>query len=163
MTIDVNHFASIDSLLKAKSVEQPDCSKLIGCYYNHISEIVESSWDNEIFPLIIKERGLVVKTIVSFLYDPRRTWEMSFVYYKDIPFMLIQNAGREGDDHSMRYIFNKEWYLQCIRDLKEPVIEEYETKFVDDIHAINLSYVRFYQNDIANSEFFDMVKIPFEI
>lgn len=163
-------YCTINKLVnEVYSNEESDCSKLIGFYYNHIPELAYDKyfggWDK------FYESGLRVKTIAHYGYDSRRYWDLSLVFYKEIPIMLIQNAGREGDDHRSRYIFNVETYKQCIEDLsvvddddKDINLENInleETFIVYDLDAENVNYLRFYGNDIDNNEEYDFIDVGF--
>lgn len=72
---------------------------LAGCYYNHLPEAGDShEW-------ISSETDRVeVRTIKYFDYDGRRYWRLATVWFDSKPVMVIQNAGREGDDHRERFV-----------------------------------------------------------
>lgn len=175
----VKNFPSISNLLKCTMVDQPDCYKLNGCYFNHIRELLDYN-NGELNHFYVG--GLRVKTLAHHAYDSRRFWDLSFVYYKDVPIMLIQNAGREGDDHAIRYIFNLEKYKECIEDLsviKDDldtfagfdeetglfINQEYDythTVLVTDIEECKSEYIDFYGNNIFNDNGCDFVDVEFE-
>ncbi len=59
-------------------------------------------------------------------FDSRRVWILAGVKLDDDWVMIIQNAGREGDDHCKRFITDKEKFkelLEYVRSLL-PVDEE---------------------------------------
>lgn len=37
-------------------------------------------------------------------FDGRRTWTLASAWFDGVPFMITQNAGREGDDHERRFL-----------------------------------------------------------
>ena len=51
-------------------------------------------------------------------YDGRRIWRLAVVVFDNKKVMFVQNAGREGDDHSERFILNREAYLEMVDYLK---------------------------------------------
>ena len=69
-----------------------DC--LWGCYYSHIPEIEHLYIDAE------KNERVKIHTYKYFCFDGRRIWHLAAVKFDDKFVMIIQNAGREGDDHA---------------------------------------------------------------
>lgn len=57
-------------------------------------------------------------------FDYRRYWQLASVWFMDKPVMIIQEAGREGDDHRKRFItdvplfWQMAGYLQALRVFK---------------------------------------------
>jgi len=94
-------------------------NELRGFYYNHIPEITDDlGWLNG-------NKQIYVKIINRRYIDDRRYWQVAGVWFDDIPVMIIQNAGREGDDHARRFITNEDAYLDMvdyIRNLLNPNI-----------------------------------------
>lgn len=88
-----------------------DLGLLFGCYYEHLPEMGNRpmAWggpdDNE-------------RVEVRFHYerweDSRRFWAVASVWLDDRPFMLVQNAGREGDDHAKRFVTNRIAYADAV-------------------------------------------------
>jgi hypothetical protein len=62
-------------------------------------------------------------------------------YFKDVPFMMVQNAGREGDDHAHRCIFNVEKYKEIIEYCGNSydISVNDDTTIVDDIYDTSSS------------------------
>lgn len=97
---------------------------LKGCYYNHIPE-ANLEWDmpyEEVFP------DIQVRVIKDFDFDGRRFWRLATVWFENKPVMVIQNAGREGDDHEARFITDSETFSRMCRYIerlsnKEQVVE----------------------------------------
>ena len=77
-----------------------DLFSLAGCYYNHLPEAGEDSseW------ICCKSDRVEVRHIKYFSYDGRRFWRLSTVWFENEPVMVIQNAGREGDDFHRRIV-----------------------------------------------------------
>lgn len=68
-----------------------------------------------------------VKDIVNYCFDGRRVWVLKSLWFDNKPFAIMQEAGREGDDHRDRYISNAEVFKECvdfINSLLQPKIEE---------------------------------------
>lgn len=62
--------------------------------------------------VIEANKRVTIKYLKEHCYDGRRVWELATVWLDGSPVMIIQNAGREGDDHSERYITDKEKFLE---------------------------------------------------
>lgn len=82
---------------------------LQGCYFNHIPEISEfARFENVDLPRIwVHIHGYLQ-------VDYRRFHRLASVWYKGKPVMVIQNAGREGDDHKKRWVTDEATYLEMI-------------------------------------------------
>lgn len=79
-----------------------DLYHLAGCYYNHLPEAGGDSGEW----VCLKTKRIEVRIVKDFDYDGRRFWKLATVWFDDEPVMIIQNAGREGDDHAARYVTN---------------------------------------------------------
>lgn len=91
---------------------------LKGFYYDHLPEIEESLWG-------VKDNCKVeIKTIKDFDFDGRRCWTLRTIWFESSPVMIIQNAGREGDDHRERFITNHELYKNMIKYIKSLINQE---------------------------------------
>ena len=60
-----------------------------------------------------------IKIIDERIIDERRFWLLTSVWFDELPIMITQNAGREGDDHSERYISNYEAFKRLINYLRK--------------------------------------------
>lgn len=88
-----------------------------GSYYDHLQEL---DVIDDTVVAIKKSLDIRIDVYKDFCYDGRRTWRLCSVYWKETPVMIIQNAGREGDDYTNRFILNREKYIEmieCLRDL----------------------------------------------
>jgi hypothetical protein len=83
-------------------------------YTDHLPEF-KQDWDD--LPEYIP--GLEVRVLKEFDYDGRRFWRLATVWYQGVAFMVIQNAGREGDDHAQRFVTNFERLFCLVRNLDE--------------------------------------------
>lgn len=94
-----------------------------GCYFDHAPEIIS-------FDLGDAPAERVAVKILKFVdFDGRRFWQLATVWFDDKPVMVIQNAGREGDDHARRFV--TDWsqyramigYLASLARYADPAIE----------------------------------------
>lgn len=85
---------------------------LKGCYFDHMPEV--SSYA---IPSTTNIERMGVRTLANFDYDGRRIWRLATVWFDDQPFMITQNAGREGDDHARRFITDWKVYEQAVHYL----------------------------------------------
>jgi hypothetical protein len=111
--------------------------ELKGCYYNHIPEIVDDlGWLTENTQVFVKSVGY--KHI-----DDRRYWQIAGVWFNEKPIMIIQNAGREGDDHARRFITDEKGFLDMIdyiRKLINPAIQDKIYSIEDNIEDLTEFY-----------------------
>jgi hypothetical protein len=119
---------------------------LVGCYYNFIPEVGLESYElNEMASPLVE-----VRNIFDFDFDYRRIWRLSTVWFEGSPVMIVQNAGREGDDHSVRFITDEVQYRKMIEHiiaLKPVVIEEVEDIISAD-EDMGDKLTRFYGNEL---------------
>lgn len=90
-----------------------DINQLYGCYYNHVPEI-----DSFGFGAYINDEAnteIEIHYYKDHCFDGRRVWQLAAVSFKGTFVMIIQNAGREGDDWSERFITNKEHYDDMVK------------------------------------------------
>jgi len=125
-----------------------DIGYLSGCYYNHVREVGEEvSW----FAPFEAER-IEVRYLKDFDFDGRRVWKLATVWFEGEPVMITQNAGREGDDHSNRYITDGKLFMKMCRYIKTliPITSSCEPEAVDpndDIEGLTV----FYGNELGGS------------
>ena len=112
--------------LKPKTITK-DIYCLNGFYYNHVPEIDFSNIDYDL------NKKIEIKYYVDYCFDGRRTWKLASVWYDDKPVMIIQNAGREGDDHHERFITDKNLYFDIIKYLQSLIISEEIEEELDDL------------------------------
>lgn len=101
---------------------------LNGFYYNHVPELAGDTLPDE-----DPNKRVQIRYYQNFNFDGRRFWRLASVWYatkdsKDSndcdwkPFMIIQNAGREGDDHHKRFVTDAALYEEAARYLKTIVL-----------------------------------------
>lgn len=77
---------------------------LVGCYFNHLPEAGDS-WEYNI-PADADLSTLEWHEFGSIYIDHRRYHSLAGIKFRGEWVMIITNAGREGDDHSERFVLN---------------------------------------------------------
>lgn len=98
-----------------------DIFVLTGWEFNHVPEIDWSLMNAEAH----KQTRIVINYYKDFDFDGRRFWRLASVWLDDIrerpspskPVMIIQNAGREGDDWHKRFITDSALYQEMVAHL----------------------------------------------
>jgi len=86
-----------------------------GCHYKHMPELEFDSINFEAIP------DYPLRMVTHGLYDERdgrRYWVIWSLWFEGKPFMLMRNAGREGDDVNDRYITDIDLYYKAMIYLK---------------------------------------------
>lgn len=121
-----------------------DVWRLKGYYYNHIPEVTD-----DFLPDIETDR-VEMKLLKDHCFDGRRTWALATVWFDGNPVMVIQNAGREGDDHAERFITDKDKFDEMCAYIRGLIPREYdrtqEDVFDKDADIPELTY--FYGNSL---------------
>jgi hypothetical protein len=120
--------------------------ELVGVYYNHIPEVVDAdglAWD-------ATSPRVQIRVIKRFDFDGRRYWQLATVWFDDKPVMIIQNAGREGDDHRARFITDPELYAQMCTHIASLIINVQQLELTDvvDINDDIDGLTEFYGNEL---------------
>ena len=130
------------------SLEPESTSKCLGVlkgfYYDHLPEVEECLWG-----LQDKNTKAEVKTLKDFDFDGRRCWSLRTVWFDSQPFMITQNAGREGDDHRQRFITDVEIYKKFVDYVKS--LTNSQEYYLEDLIEIDKDYpnlTNFYGNDL---------------
>lgn len=93
-----------------------DVNRLFGFYYNHIPEIEEHEHNGYIEDG--KNDRVTFNIYKDYCFDGRRTWTLAAVKFDSEFVMVIQNAGREGDDCTGRFITDKPKYDEMVAYIK---------------------------------------------
>jgi hypothetical protein len=122
---------------------------LIGTYYNHVPELDVL---NVYSPGMFDPSSLVtIKELKHFNFDYRRYWRLATVWVDQSPVMVIQNAGREGDDWAKRYVTDEINYRIMVRHLfslyNQP-IEQALVEITDSSQDLGRSLTEFYGNNL---------------
>jgi len=114
-------------------------SDLFGCYFNHVPEINEFQHhllNNE------ETKRITIHQYKYFGFDGRRIWLLAGVKFNDDFVMIIQNAGREGDDHAARFVTDSKAYNEMIAYIRQYLpVEEVDALPLDqDIPGLACFY-----------------------
>lgn len=94
--------------------------------------------------LEIVDKNAKVNWVAYKQIDGRRMWGLGYITFKDEPFMIIRNAGREGRDFSDEFVFDDKIYsefLSFIYALKGTMLHEDEVFDLDpDIYDLDYFY-----------------------
>ncbi len=123
-------------------------SVLVGCYYNHLEGSGINEWD---FQWTNEESDrLEIRIHKYFDFDGRRFWRLATVWIDNTPVMVIQNAGREGDDHRRRFITDeKAFRVMCVHVMEFLQLKEEPLKdVVDPDTTIGRPLIDFYGNSL---------------
>lgn len=119
-----------------------DTSVLFGCYFNHMPEI-QDGWQYNYLELA--NSHIQIRYYKNYSYDGRRIWRLASVWFDDKPFMIIRNAGREGDDHASRFVTDVNTYraaVSYLRSILPPQFQEISNvvSVDDDIRDLTTFY-----------------------
>lgn len=125
-----------------------DLSVLFGFYFNHMPEVGgDEGW--RLIEGQIESKRIEVRYYKDHNYDGRRIWRLASVWLDSKPFMIIQNAGREGDDHSARFITDTERYVEAVVYIKSILPPRFgEISDVVKIDAEIPNLTSFYSSDL---------------
>lgn len=124
---------------------------LAGCYYNHIEEC-ELLHDGELYE--IDTDRIEIRFIMDFSYDGRRVWQLATVWLDGEPVMITQNAGREGDDFSQRFITDQGLFFSMCDHIRS-LISEKNKKLLEDLYEMDeeISGLTFFYNQSLGEGF----------
>lgn len=115
-TLPATHVALTDWVLRDDwFLEIPDVN-------NRISDVLEE---------LEKEGRLKVKCLVDVYIDYRRYAAMHTVWFDELPVFVVQNAGREGNDHFNRWVTDLPRYVQLLNYLQSKIPLEGYSEAVD--------------------------------
>lgn len=98
--------------------------------YNHLKELgqpfVDHCWN-------LSCPSIEIRFLEESRIDHRRIWQLATVWFQKRPVMIIQNAGREGDDHVRRFITDKEHFIKLCQHVSRmlPVDEPDDECIID--------------------------------
>lgn len=95
-------------------------TKEIWCLEKHISEDLVQHYNID----RSKNEQIEIRYYADYCFDGRRVWEFFSVWFNNKPFMICEEAGREGDDHTREFITNKEVFLEAVQYLNSLSDEE---------------------------------------
>lgn len=115
---------------------------LKGFYYDHIPEITENLWG-------VETDRIEINTLKDFDFDGRRCWTLRTVWFDGEPIMILQNAGREGDDHAKRFITDLPLYKKMVVYIKSLLpTDDLSGGVVIDAEEGREDLISFYGNEL---------------
>ena len=69
---------------------------------------------------------ITIKTHAYDFEDERRFWILCSVWYEGKPFMITQNAGREGEDFVRRFVTDKVVYKEAFKHIVDLIPFHFE-------------------------------------
>jgi len=91
---------------------------LIGFYYDHIPEAQCPLGFRD-----LAQQRVEIRYYRNHSFDGRRVWILASVWFDDAPVMVIQNAGREGDDHHAKFVTDLARYREMIGYLRHCIVD----------------------------------------
>lgn len=119
---------------------------LHGFHYNHLPEL-----EHDVLPAEDPDKRVVLRYYKNFYFDHRRFWALAAVCFDGMPFMIIQNAGREGDDWAKRFVTSEYTYRAAVKYLKSIALVPEVTDMTNDLvdpEVDNGSLTAFYGNSL---------------
>lgn len=119
----------------------------IGSSYNHIGDDIDV-WS--LAGINISTR-IEVRVYKDFNFDGRRFWRLASVWFDNTPVMILQNAGREGDDYVGRIITDDQYFTYMMRHIRSLFRYSADSEFVGDVHDPDEDYPaldNFYGNNL---------------
>ncbi len=108
---------------------------------------MEDEWDK------VAEH-IMYKFVIYHNVDGRRIWALGYATFDNVPFMIIQNAGREGDDYVQEYIFNEDVYEQAVElllDIQRAIPRGVRKPTIYSIEEHNKNLNSFYGYEIKEN------------
>lgn len=115
--------------------------------YNFLEELNDSRGLYD-----IKNELIIIKYYVSHCFDGRRIWELASVWYDGTPFMIFQRGGREGDDHTARFITDEKTFEEALDYIRSLMPKETINDIIDPEKNL-LELTDFYNHTL--SDFYD--------
>lgn len=143
----------ISELYKREPESTSKClGHLKGFYYDHIKELSDSLNIDSYYGLEDKNEKVEIKYYKDHCFDGRRTWTLASVWYDNSPIMVIQNAGREGDDHRVRFITNNKGYDEMLQYISSLI--EFDNEVKNDLYNADddiETLTRFYGHSLGEN------------
>jgi len=110
----------------------------------HIPEIDQYDFNYEACE---KEGKVETRVYEDYCSDSIRTWFLASIWYQNSPVMIIQNAGRDGQDHMARFITDTNMYRKMVEYLMNFTVTPDSDDSVDPLIDID-SLTRFYGSEL---------------
>jgi len=89
-----------------------EVGRLNGCYYHHIPELGDDALPSE-----DPGRRVELRFYKDWCFDSW-IWALASVWLDGTPFMIVQNAGPEGEHYSERFVTDGVTYTEAVKYLK---------------------------------------------
>ena len=94
-----------------------------------------------------------VRYLKQHCFDFRRTWVMAIAYWRNVPFCIYKNYGRDNDEYTEHYITNRKVMNDFIDSLnKYKIIEEED--IIADVLEDEEILIEFYNANLLNKDTF---------
>lgn len=94
-----------------------------------------------------------VRYLKEHCFDGRRTWVMAIAYWRNVPFCIYKNYGRDNDEYTEHYITNREVMNDFIDSLNKYKIIKKEDIIEDVLEDEEIS-VAFYNANLLDEDTF---------
>lgn len=123
-----------------------DMTYVAGYRYKFFPEVINE--DNQYGPPLKQNTRITISVYKDHNFDGRRIWRLCVLRFDGAPFMVTQNAGREGDDHKVRFIFNEDVYQEAVKYIHSLLPEPICTQIPDvvDVELDIPTLTAFYDN-----------------
>lgn len=106
---------NIRELYEKQHKAESTCLGLLkGVYYDHLKELSDRHDIHSYYGLEECNKKVDIRYYVDHCFRGSRVWVLASVWYENQPVMVIQNAGRDGDDHSKRFITDEKLYKEML-------------------------------------------------
>lgn len=125
--------------------DSTDMEYVAGCCYQFFPEVLD---DYHSYPALKQNERITISVYKNHNFDGRRIWRLCVFRFDGAPFMVTQNAGREGDDHKVRFIFNEDVYQEAVKYIHSLLPEPICTTIPDvvDVELDIPTLTAFYDN-----------------
>lgn len=143
----------IQELYDMRNKSESTCLGLLkGIYYDHLKELSDRHEIHSYYGLEERNKKVDIRYYVDHCFKGSRVWVLASVWYDNQPVMVIQNAGRDGDDHSKRFITDKKRFEEMLRYVAS--IINIDTSSVEEVYVdVDLPELTcFYGHDMSYVE-----------
>ena len=106
------------------------CSSFGHSQGNFLPEIIPDWIDT---PELISDRA-EVRFLKDWNFDGRRVWILATVWLDENPVMILQSAGREGRDHSKRFIVDEVQFIELCEHVQSMLPIAYDGNDLTGFH-----------------------------
>jgi len=104
---------------------------LQGYSYDHVPELGENV-NGQLYH--IETDRIEIRFLKDWSLDGRRIWRLATVWFDNKPVMIIQNAGREGDDHAARFVTDANGLKEMCVHVKELFAQNAPEELIETVN-----------------------------